>query len=57
MHRELDARETASFLIAVYEGYVMLAKMPGMCERCERWGSEISPVASHRFARQIRKQD
>ena len=26
MHRDLDARETASFLIAVYKGYVMLAK-------------------------------
>jgi hypothetical protein len=26
VHRDLDARETASFLIAVYEGYVMLAK-------------------------------
>ncbi|HYM75396.1 MAG TPA: TetR family transcriptional regulator C-terminal domain-containing protein [Candidatus Dormibacteraeota bacterium] len=26
VRRDLDARETASFLIAVYEGYVMLAK-------------------------------
>lgn len=26
VHCDLDARETASFLIAMYEGYVMLAK-------------------------------
>ena len=26
VHRDPDARETASCLIAVYEGYVMLAK-------------------------------
>ena len=26
VRRDLDARETASFLIAMYEGYVMLAK-------------------------------
>jgi hypothetical protein len=35
VHRDQDAREAASFLIAVSAGYLMLAKKCSGCERVE----------------------
>lgn len=53
---DLDAREAASFLIDMHEGYVMLAKN---AQEVSMWKgrSEISSVGSSRLARQIRAQD
>jgi hypothetical protein len=56
VHRDQDAREPASFLIAVYEGYVMLAKN---AQDVSVWKAGIRNIVGcpSRFARQIREQD
>ena len=56
VRRDLVPEETASFLIAMVEGYEVLAKECSRCEGAECEEPEISLDGSGLFARQISAQ-